>query len=429
MRKLRKYYIILLLFLMGARLLDKEAILSPIAERVSYSDILFLIYLICWSIYNLKQPSRPSLIYSRQQKNFFIYLFSFSFWTGMSWCVTTIFRKGYIPDFFGIPVRIAIYGIMALFVAKWVKEYGPNIFVAPFCIGILTMFYFNFFSSAMTVLRVPESIAEKNFSGVLLPTCAIYLSLSFLCRPSFWALFLLLLAVISTTLVYSLGGVVLAVLFLPVAWIIVKQYFLGSGVRFFRKLVALLLIISVPLILKANSAIQPHLGTVTTNVEQKIENAPGISKSHTESGDERFGFFLSSIVIAYRNPIFGVGEADWQEENDKNQDWLGVLYLESDNPHNAIAEMISMFGIPSLFLFAAAFYFVFKELYLLHMLKGVKWKVFVISIFLIFGGIANLMDAIFTSYFFYFFASLVFGIRARQQAIVLTDREAIKAGL
>lgn len=415
MNKLRKYYIMLIFLLLGAKLLDKQGILSPLANRLSYGDFFFFVYLIAFTVHYLKQPSRLNGVYSRNQKYFFIYLFSFSLWTGISWCVNSILREGNASDFFGIPVRVAYYAFMALFVVQWVKEYGPNVLVIPFCVATIAMFYFNFTYFALEAATIPVQIGVKNFAGVLMPTCAIYFALSFLYRPGFLLFLFFLLSLVSTMLIYSLGGIVLVVLFLPASLILAKHYFVASNIKLIKKNVLLILLIFVSII--ALTKVRSFSNTAILHIKHKISNIPGISQSETESGYIRIGHFLSSVAITLQNPLFGVGEANWQDENNKNKDWLGVSFLENENPHNGVAQMLSMFGIPAFILFAASFYYTFKELYLLHLLKGMEWKVFVISVCSVFVGIANLMSAIFTSYFFYFFAALVFGIKARRQFI------------
>lgn len=414
MNRFRKYYIMLMLFLLGARLLDNKAMLSPIAGRISYGDILFFIYLATSVIIYFMKSPKFKVVRLRRQQMFFLCLFAFSLWTGMSWCVNSLFRSGNILDFFGIPVRVAYYGIMSLFVVRWVREYGSNVLVMPFCIGILAMFYNNFLNAAMRVGEIPIAINEKNFSGVLLPVCAVYFALSILCKPNLSSFVLFLLSIVSTLFVYSLGGFVLIALFLPAIWIMVRRYFGAATIKIHKKVLMVLLLLLLFVIVMTSA--RPILNTIMHNIDNKIHNLPGISQK-TESAHMRFGHFLSSMAISAENPLFGVGEANWQEENNKNRDWLGDWFVENDNPHNGLAQILSMFGIPAFILFAAMFYFVFKELYSLHILKGLEWKIFVASIFMVFVGIANLMSAIFTYYFFYFFASLIFGIKARRQPI------------
>ncbi len=406
-----KLYIGLMFFLLGAHLLDKGGrILSPIANRFSYGDILFVLYLIGSYILNLNRTSKWLVVYSKRQEMFYIFLFAFSLCTGISWCVTSLLQKGYILDFFGISTRIAYYGLMSLFATKWIKKYGLNILILPFCLGIVSMFYFNFLRSALPIFTIPTEIAEKNFSGVLLPVCAIYLAISILDMPRLSNLLLFCFTFLSTLLVYSLGGIVLLILSLPAVWIMLRYYFAKPIIKYDKKVFSLFIL----LLIVIGLFLSPMSDTVTHRIVAKFHNIPGISKEETESAHLRWGHFISSIYITLKNPLFGVGEANWQEENDKNIDLVGKWYIQNENPHNAIAQIPSMFGIPAFIFFAICFYLVFKALYELKLLKGLKWKIFVFSVFMVFFGSANLMDSIFTTFYFYFFASIVFGIKARQ---------------
>lgn len=200
-----KWYIMFMVFLFGARLLDKGGtILSPIAHRISYADIMFGTYLIASFIKNSKHLSRWLVAYSKNQISFILFLFAFSLWTGLSWALNTITIGGDILDFFGIPVRVGYYAILSIFVAKWVKKYEMNIIIVPFCVGILVMFYINFITQIVSTHNIPTEINEKNFSGLLLPIISIYLAFSILYKPNYLSFLLCFFSYISTLLVYSL---------------------------------------------------------------------------------------------------------------------------------------------------------------------------------------------------------------------------------
>lgn len=407
---LDRLYICIMLFLLGARLLDKNGFLSPIAHRISYGDILFLIYMVFGFAININWLSRFFAVSSRTESMFIICVFAFALWTGLSWSVNTMFLGGNVLDFFGIPVRVAYYGVLSLFVSKWVRKYDVNILVLPFCIGILFMFYCNFLTSAIVISNIPTEINEKNFSGVLLPICSLYFVLSLLWKPRFFTMLLLFFTYASSLLVYSLGAIILMILAIPAVWMSVRNFFLSRRIYIHKRVLSFITLLAIFVII--TSLITPYINSIIDRVSGKLHNIPGVSKD-IESTHYRLGHFVSSAVISAKNPLFGVGEYNWENENDKNRDWLGKWYMKNDNPHNAVAQIMSMFGAPAILLFGLCFYFAFKGFYKLRLLKGMKWSLLVFSVACVFVVSANVMDAIFTTYYFYFFVALIFGIGDR----------------
>lgn len=396
------------MFIFGASLLDKKgAIFSPIARRISYADILFFIYFFASFIVYLEKSSKWLTVYSKCQKYFLLMIFAFSLWTGLSWVITTVTWEGQLQDFFGIPVRLAYYAMITIFVTKWAKKYGINIILIPFCIGILGMFYFNFLSKAIMISAIPIGIKNNDFSGLLLPIVSLYFSLSLLYKPNYVSLVLCIVSYCSTVLVYSLGGYILMVMALPAVLISLWYCYRIKGRMLKGKFI--FAVVTIGICLSTGFGLKPYQATITKHIKAKMANIPFNSES-IHSGDVRWGHFLSSMEIMSRNPLFGVGEYNWEEENSRNKSLVGEAYRQNENPHNSIAQIFSMFGIPAGIFFGLCLCSGFIALYRIKLLKGMKWIIWVGAVVFVFIASANLMDAIFTTYYYYFFAALIFSI-------------------
>lgn len=410
----RKNFICVILFLLGAKLLDRDHLLS-VGRRISYGEMLFILYFFGVLLKVISKNSISWLFFSSQQKKFTYLLTCFAIWTGLSWGINTIFRNGDIMDFFGIPVRVLFYCFMSVFVARWVKRYGPNIVVIPFCIGILAMFYFNFAAGVVTLTdnEIPNVIAERNFSGVLLPVGAIFLALLVMINPTPLAFILMCFSFASTLLIYSLGGYLFVLMGFPAVLVSIYHFFINREIRMNKRFFTLAILFFLGIIIFTKFGFV--FGTIFDNIEKKYNNIPFVeaARGDVQSGDYRWGFLLSSLEITMNNPMFGVGEYNWKAENLKNKEWLGKIFYDHKNPHNGLAQILSMFGIPAFLLFMSCFFITFKGLYALHAENGLKWKIFVLSSFLVFFGSANVMSTIFTTYYFYFYAAFIFGIEGR----------------
>src|SRR5574341_85455 len=406
-----KIFVCTILFLLGARLLDNRN-LFYLSDRFAYGELLFALYFFGVILKSIHTKSVSWIFISKTQKQFTYYLIGFAIWCGLSWSINTIWRYGDIMDFFGIPVRVMFYAIMSIFVARWVKKYGPSLVVISFCCGILAIFYLNFDAmvAAMNIVGVPDRLPENNFSGVMLPVSAIFLAIAGMVNPGILTLLLMCLSFGLTSLVYSLGGFLFMIMGLPAVLLSVHNYFtsrnVGMGKRFAAS--AVFIVIGIFIIVNFSFAFEAIEG----HIQNKINNIPFFEtgQDHVQSGDIRWGFFLSSLAITANNPIFGVGEYNFQAEHWKNRGWLGDKYFDHKNPHNGLAQILSTAGIPAFYLFGVCSFITFKKLFTFRNMGGVKWKVFALSTFCVFLGTANVMATIYTTYYFYFFAGLVFGI-------------------
>lgn len=419
-----KVFICTILFLLGAKLLDKWGIVSFLENRMSYGEILFILYMFGALLKIISSSSISWLFISYRQKKFTYYLACFALWTGLAWSINTIFRDGDIMDFFGIPVRVLFYCLMSVFVARWVKEYGPNLIVLSFCSGILAIFYYNFTILVTDIGRVPVGgVSENTFSAVLLPVSAMFLALTGMTNPGVLSLLLMCISFLSTFLVYSLGGLLYMLVGLPAMLLSMQNFFINSRVGIVKRIFALVFLFLIVIYIINNFGFA--FEAISINVKNKINNIPFVEAAQGggQSADYRWGVFLSSLVITVNNPLFGVGEYNFRAENMKNMEWLGDKFFDHKNPHNAAAQMLSMFGIPAFFLFSICFYIAFKQLYRLRIKSGLKWKIFVFSSLFVFLATANLMDAIFTSTYFYFYAALIFGIEGRNGQLLKDAHE------
>lgn len=406
-----KIFICVVLFLLGAKLLDKDQQMLSVVRKISYGEIFFILYLFGVLLKIIMKNSISWLFLSNYQKKFTFYLACFAVWMGLSWSINTIFRDGDIMDFFGIPVRVLFYCFMTVFVARWIKKYGPNIVVIPYCSGILMMFYYNFSTLFMDIGGVPSGVTENTFSAVLLPASAMFLALTGMARPGVLSLFLMCISLVSTFLVYSLSGLVYMLVGVPAVLLSMQSFFINTRVGIVKRLFALVFLSLIVIAIINNFGFA--FEGISLNIERKINNIPFVeaAQGDSQSGKQRWGVFLSSLVITMNNPMFGVGEYNFKSENMKNKEWLGDKFFDHKNPHNALAQILSMFGIPAFFLFAMCFYITFKQLYGLRIKSGLMWKTFVLSSLFVFFATANIMDAIFTTTYFYFYAALIFGIK------------------
>lgn len=410
MKLAHKIFIFIIIFLLGAKLLDPDDQLLSIGKKISYGEILFLLYLFAVILKMLCNKSISFLFLSPQQKRFTCFLGFFAAWTAVSWCINTIFLDGDIMDFFGIPVRVLLYCIMSVFFARWVRQYGPNFCAMSYCSGIILMFYYNFTSLFMALGGVPAGVPNNTFSAVLLPASAMFLALAGLASPAGFSLFLMCISFASTVLVYSLSGMLYMFFGLPAVLISMHNFFLNKGIGILKRISMLffLFLLAITIGYNFNFAFEG----ISRNIENKINNIPFTEEASgdVQSGEHRFGLIISSLVIAAKNPLVGVGEYNFRAKNMQNKDLIGRIFHDHKNPHNAFAQIISMFGIPAFFLFCMCFYIAFKKLYHLRIKSGPTWKVYVLSSLVVFFATANVMDAIFTTTYFYFYAALIFGI-------------------
>lgn len=404
-------FLCLILFLLGAKTLDKNHMLS-VGQMISYGEILFLLYFFIAILKMLRSDSASWLFVSQHHKRFTLYLTMFALWTGLSWSVNTVTMGGDLNDLFGMTARILFYGFMSVFVAIWVEKYGPALVAVPFCLGVLAIFFYNFSTAAlaMSIIGVPQALPENNFSGVMLPISALYLALVGMASPGIIPLLLMCVCYASTVLVYSLGAYLFLILGFPAVALSIHAFFVEKKVAKVKRALAfaVLFFAVAAAAVKLGSAYE----TVRVRIGNKFANIPLTEKAkgRVQSGDIRRGFFLSSLVITRNNPLFGVGEYNWREANLKNKDWLGEVFYEHKNPHNAFAQILSMFGIPAFVLFVLCLYAAFRRLYAERLRGGAAWGIFVLSSSLVFLATGNVMDSIFTTTYFYFYAALIFGI-------------------
>ena len=204
----------------------------------------------------------------------------------------------------------------------------------------------------------------------------------------------------------------MALLFLPALWIMSKQVYLKYISRLLALKIAALLI--AIFLFKASLAGNVDiLNNVMMRIHNKINNVSQMSSFENSGILKRYGHILSSLKIGIQNPVFGVGEVRWQQENAKNEIWLGSDYLENDNPHNAFLQLFSMFGLPALIIFVLIFITVAKEIYSLNLLQRNQWTILSISIIVMFFLSGNLMGDMFLTTYFYLYGGLVIGTKER----------------
>lgn len=409
LKMLHKVIIIGMLFLLGAALLDRDKLLYA-GERLRYGEILFGIYMLISVVSKKAFARRLELITSFLQKKYSYYFIAFIIWTGLSWAVNTVFIDGDIYDLFGVTIRLLFYFLMTLYIAGWVKSYGVNIVVYPFCIGVLSMFCINYSVTVLEILTVPAEIPVTNFSAVMLPVCALYFVLSYFYKPCAITWILIIISYFATALVYSLGGYVFMAFGLPLIILAIKHFYSTKQIGRYKKTIASLFLLVI--IVFVVNKFAPAFEVIYGNIEKKISNVLVFDdpSGNYRSFDYRWGHFISSMSMTIHNPMFGVGKHNWELENEKNKDWIKAHHT-NDNPHNAIAQILSMYGVPAFIFFAITIYLVFRQLYYLKLSNKISWIFIVLSSLFVFIGTANVMDSFFNTYYFYFYAGIVFGIK------------------
>ena len=399
-----------ILLLLGAQLLDRDRALF-IGEHISFGEIGFAGYLVFFvGVQSAFSTGGRFGRFPVPYRRFSLYFGGFVFCTGLSWLVTTLFIDGELADLFAVPVRLAYYFTMALFVARWVRRFGPLLVVYSFCGGIFVMFVRNYYVTMLEMLTtVPDAIPVTNFSGVLLPVSALFFALLCAYRPSLVSMVLMLVLYFSTALIYSLAAYIFMVTALPAVLIIVKNYYYSGKINGISKVLFIVIAVSAGCYVVQDRITEIDL--LTENVMHKLDNVSFTDKgaAHDQSMDYRYGQFQSSLMMTYQHPLFGVGKFNWENENEKNKNWVRAHH-RNDNPHNALVQVLSMYGIPACVLFVAAILHVFRRLLAIRLMGGWTWVVFVLSTAATFIGSACVMDSFLVTYYFYFYAGVVLGI-------------------
>jgi len=401
-----KVYIWLILLIEGAALLDKNRYLYVFYNRVNYGDILYAVYAGIQLAFLKQKNSKPIKLHS-----FFFLIYSLAFWTAASWGIHFILGNEAIENLLGVPLRLIFYATFAFSASQWVRKYGSEVIGIPYCIGIISMLLYNLISSGLTINYVPAEIPENNFSGLLMPVCCAYIGMVFLTKPGLILYALILISYLLTFFVYSLGGYLMALVLLPALWIVSKQVYFKYISKFLILKIALLLLAIV--LLKTSFAPNNILLDNKMRIGNKINNLTPMPYDENSGTLKRYGHICSSLIIGIQNPVFGVGELRWEEENAKNETWLGWNYLENDNPHNAFLQLFSMFGLPALILFVLIFITAAKEIYSLNLLQRNQWTILSISIIVMFFLSGNLMGDMFLTHYFYLYGALVIGTKER----------------
>ena len=406
--RIHKGIIAIIVSLLGAALLDRDRVLFA-GESINIGEILFGIYLLAYLLFKLASNPHSLIKFNVPYKDFSFPFLLFVAWTGLSWAINTIFIDGELHDLFGVTFRLGYYYVMLLFIAQWVRRYNPQTVIYPFCGSVLLFFFMNYRSAFIEAATLPHAINVTNFSGIMLPVCSLYFALLYCFKRSILTLLLAMISYWAAILVYSLGAYVSMAMALPVLIVIVNDYWKSKKYHRFVKYATAVGVIICAFYVINN--FPSEIEIIKQFINNKINNL-----SFTEEGqqgdqsmDYRIGHFQSSLAMVAMNPLFGVGEFNWERENDKNAEWVRA-YVANDNPHNAFAQVFSMYGIPAFIFFVWSIYAVFKKLFALRLLLKWKWKLFVSFTAITFIGGANTMSPFFNTYYFLIFAGVVFGI-------------------
>jgi O-antigen ligase len=407
-RMAHKFIISATMVLLGAALLDKDRVYF-VYNVLSYGEVMLVLYILVYCFVMYYRGENLNMVITLPLKYYsFCFLF-FVGWTGISWAINTVFIDGEIHDFFGITVRLAFYYAMTLFVAMWVRRYGPSLIVYPFCGGVFLMFVNNYVNAAMVVGTLPLVIPLTNFSGVLLPVLAMYFALSHLHKPDMVSFLSMLLTYASTILIYSLGAYGFMLTGFPVIWFVWRNYLSSLKTSFVYKMIIYGLMLYCGMYVSVNYNDESVM--IIENVSRKYENISftDTGAQEDQSMDYRIGQLQSSMRMAIENPLFGVGEYNWESENEKNKDWVKAHHT-NDNPHNSFAQVVSMYGVPALVFYLFSIYFVFREFYMIHLSTRKMRLLLTVSMVATFLGTAVVMDSFFVTYYFYVFAGIIYGI-------------------
>jgi O-antigen ligase len=129
----------------------------------------------------------------------------------------------------------------------------------------------------------------------------------------------------------------------------------------------------------------------------------------------RVGHMYSSLEIASRNPLLGVGVTNFEAENNKNEYWLNDVFLVNDNPHNGFFYVLSCMGIPALLVFLALVMFPVALLPRALGLTGALRQLFAASLLLILLVSGNFMLHLLSHYFLWLLSGLAIGLTWHQK--------------
>jgi O-antigen ligase len=307
--------------------------------------------------------------------------------------------------------RPAYYLFVAITASFFVRLGYAREIAFLFAFGIIAAGVDNMYmvlTGGIELLASVLQLYNRNVVGNLLAIALVYLAIAFHHGIQFRSAVLVIVAMVLVLFSFSKGAWVMGLIglgcFAASYLRTVKARKLGRATRVLVRVA----VIGTLLLAAFN------VDLITKTIQFKIDQS--FSENQSQSTVAlRVGHMYSSLEIASRNPLLGVGVTNFEAENNKNEYWLNDVFLVNDNPHNGFFYVLSCMGIPALLVFLALVMFPVALLPRALGLTGALRQLFAASLLLILLVSGNFMLHLLSHYFLWLLSGLAIGLTWHQK--------------
>jgi O-antigen ligase len=248
-------------------------------------------------------------------------------------------------------LRPALYLFIAIVASYYARLGYARVIALAFPLGIIGAGVNNMLLVITGDVEAVTSVLQPynpNVVGNMLAVALVYLAIAFERGAQFRSTLLVLMSIVLIALSYSKGAWLMGLMglgcFAAPYLMAARRRSLGVGTRWLVRLAVIAAFIVVAF----------NFEIISKMVELKFAQSFTSEVNQSQSTVAlRVGHVYSSLEIVSRNPVFGVGVTNWEEENNGNAYWLNDVFLRNDNPHNGFFYVLAGMGIPALFVFLA----------------------------------------------------------------------------
>jgi O-antigen ligase len=316
--------------------------------------------------------------------------------------------RGLAPSDLIEVLRPALYLFIAIVASYYARLGFARVIALSFPLGIVAAGVNNMMLVISGDVEAVASVLQPynpNVVGNMLAVALVYLAIAFERGAQFRSTLLVMLALVLIALSYSKGAWLMGLLgigcFAGPYLLAARRRALGGGTRWLVRLTVIAAIVVVAI----------NFEIVSKMIELKFAQSFTSEVNQSQSTVAlRMGHVYSSLEIVSRNPVFGVGVTNWEEENNGNAYWLNDVFLRNDNPHNGFFYVLSGMGIPALFVFLALTVFPVALLPRALGLRGFLKQFCGASLLLILLVSGNVMLHLLSHYFLWLLIGLCLGL-------------------
>ncbi len=307
----------------------------------------------------------------------------------------SVTRTVTLPDIIEV-IRPLFYLFVALTVSFFTRLGFGRTIVFCFAFGVISAGLENAYLVIFGTISETSimQLYNRNVVGNLIAVSMVFLAVAFHLGMQFRSTVLLLCALALVAFSFSKGAWAMGLL--GVGCFSVPYYMARRGRRL-RLPTRILVQLSIAAVLVL-AALNIEIIIKMFELKYRQSFASEVTQSQSTVA-LRLGHVYSSFEIVSRNPVFGVGVTNWEEENNSNRYWLNDIFLVNDNPHNGYLYVMSGMGIPALLVFFTLSMFPVVLLPRVLGLRGAPKLVFVASLLLLVLISGNFMLHLLSHYF------------------------------